>query len=60
IRKISREKTPDIYCPICGLKMQPRPFTYQYIIPVDKCFLCHKTWFDTDELEILQILIEKH
>jgi len=59
IRKIKREKSQDIYCPICGLKMQPRPFTYQYIIPVDKCFLCHKTWFDTDELEILQILIEE-
>jgi len=60
IRKLNREKSQDIYCPLCGLKMQPRPFTYQYIIPVDKCFWCHKTWFDTDELEILQILIEKH
>ena len=39
--------------------MLPRPFNYQYIVPVDKCLACHKTWFDGDELEILQILIEE-
>jgi Zn-finger nucleic acid-binding protein len=59
-RKINMKKSQDIFCPICGSKMLPRPFTYQYIIPVDKCFSCHKTWFDPDELEILQLLIEKH
>ncbi len=59
MRKINMEKPQDIYCPLCGLKMQPRPFTYHYVVPINKCFLCHKTWFDTDELEILQILIEE-
>jgi hypothetical protein len=39
--------------------MLPRPYTYQYIIPVDKCLSCDKIWFDTDELEIIQILTEK-
>jgi Zn-finger nucleic acid-binding protein len=39
--------------------MQARPYSYQYFIPVDKCFSCQKIWFDADELEILQILIEK-
>ena len=38
--------------------MLPHPYNYQYILPVDKCFTCEKIWFDTDELEILQILIE--
>jgi len=59
MRKINKEKSQDIYCPVCGSKMQPRPFTYHYIVPINKCFWCHKTWFDTDELETLQLLIEK-
>lgn len=39
--------------------MKPRPYNYQYFIPVDKCLSCYKVWFDADELEILQVLIEK-
>jgi len=57
-RKITLEHPPDATCPDCGSRMLPRPYNYQYIIPVDKCLVCYKTWFDTDELEILQILIE--
>jgi Zn-dependent protease with chaperone function/Zn-finger nucleic acid-binding protein len=56
-RKLIQNASP-IACPICGQRMLPRPFTYYYVIPVDKCLLCHKIWFDTDELEILQYLIE--
>jgi Zn-finger nucleic acid-binding protein len=26
---------------------------------VDKCLSCYKIWFDEEELEILQILIER-
>jgi Zn-dependent protease with chaperone function/Zn-finger nucleic acid-binding protein len=57
-KKIHADKSPKIACPNCGVKMRPRPYNYQYVIPVDKCLHCHKIWFDTDELEILQILIE--
>jgi Zn-dependent protease with chaperone function/Zn-finger nucleic acid-binding protein len=46
-------------CPGCGRRLLPRPYNYQYVIPVDKCLGCDRIWFDTDELEILQILIEK-
>jgi len=46
-------------CPNCGYRMMPRPYNYQYFIPVDKCLSCYKIWFDADELEILQILVEK-
>jgi len=28
-------------------------------LPVEKCLSCFKIWFDTDELEILQILVEE-
>jgi Zn-dependent protease with chaperone function/Zn-finger nucleic acid-binding protein len=57
-RKINAGKNPAAYCPNCGSRMLPRPFTYHYLIPVDKCLSCGHTWFDADELEILQILIE--
>ena len=57
-KKIHADKSPKIVCPNCGARMRPRPYNYQYVIPVDKCLHCHKIWFDADELEILQILIE--
>jgi heat shock protein HtpX len=47
-----------IPCPNCGYGMVLRPYNYQYFVPVDKCLSCSKIWFDTDELEVLQILIE--
>ena len=49
----------DVPCPSCGYRMVPRPYNYQYFVPVDKCLSCSKIWFDADELEILQILIEE-
>jgi Zn-dependent protease with chaperone function/Zn-finger nucleic acid-binding protein len=57
-KKIHADKSSKINCPNCGSRMFPRPYNYQYVIPVDKCFSCHKIWFDSDELEILQTLIE--
>ncbi len=57
--KTIARRSSRIYCPNCGSRMLPRPYTYQYIIPVDKCLSCEKIWFDTDELEIIQILTEK-
>jgi Zn-finger nucleic acid-binding protein len=57
--KMSGESKGPLFCPSCGIKMLPRPFNYHYVIPVEKCLSCHKIWFDADELEILQILIEK-
>jgi Zn-dependent protease with chaperone function/Zn-finger nucleic acid-binding protein len=58
-KKITADKPHIISCPNCGARMLPRPFSYHYVIPVDKCLSCYKIWFDSDELEILQILIEK-
>jgi len=57
-KKIHADRSPKIACPNCGAKMRPRPYNYQYVIPVDKCLHCHNIWFDADEMEILQILIE--
>ena len=59
-RKINASVTEEVPCPACGYRMAPRPYNYQYFVPVDKCLSCSKIWFDADELEILQALIEEH
>jgi Zn-dependent protease with chaperone function/Zn-finger nucleic acid-binding protein len=58
-KKINPDVSPKIYCPNCGSQMLLRAYNYYYVIPVDKCLSCHKVWFDSDEMEILQILIER-
>jgi heat shock protein HtpX len=58
IKKIAFDISSRISCPSCGSRMVPRPYSLYYVIPVDKCMSCYKIWFDADELEILQILIE--
>ncbi len=50
---------PPADCPACGYRMSSRPYNYQYFLPVEKCLSCSKIWFDADELEILQVLVEK-
>ncbi|MBC7365040.1 MAG: M48 family metalloprotease [Candidatus Aminicenantes bacterium] len=45
-------------CPLCGLQMIIKPFNYHLIIPVYKCLKCQVIWFEADELEILQAIIE--
>src|SRR5512138_3380628 len=57
-QKIESALAPDVPCPACGYPMAARPYNYQYFVPVDKCLSCEKIWFDADELEVLQILIE--
>ncbi len=57
-KKINGAVSEKLTCPHCGYKMVPKPYSYQYFVPVDKCLSCYKIWFDADELEILQILIE--
>jgi Zn-finger nucleic acid-binding protein len=57
--KINAKRSPVVHCPSCGSRMLPRPYSYHYVVPVDKCLTCGKIWFDMDELEILQVLIEE-
>jgi Zn-dependent protease with chaperone function/Zn-finger nucleic acid-binding protein len=59
-QKINDSVSERLACPNCGYRMVPRPYNYEYFIPVDKCLSCSRIWFDSDELEILQILIEEH
>jgi len=53
------KRVPTILCPSCGYGMRPRPYNYQYLIPVDKCLSCGEIWFDADEVEVLQALVER-
>jgi len=46
-------------CPSCGYRLAARPYNYQYFIPVERCLSCDAVWFDADNLEILQILVER-
>lgn len=54
---VLKEKPPAI-CPECGLQFTLRPFSYHYLMPVYKCYPCQRIWFEDQELEILQILVE--
>lgn len=53
-----KEKPPAI-CPECGLQFTLRPFSYHYLMPVYKCYPCQLIWFEDQELEILQIMVEE-
>jgi len=46
-------------CPLCDLKMRRAPWNLAYPLPTDYCGGCDLHWFDRDELEVLQILIER-
>lgn len=45
-------------CPKCGKLMMRKFYSYAYHVEVDVCRHCAVTWFDADELELLQCLIE--
>ena len=45
-------------CPKCGKAMVHKFYSYAYHIEIDECQDCRVIWFDADELEILQCLIE--
>lgn len=47
-----------VACPKCYAPMMQRPFSYQYFLPIDECHACELVWFDSEELEILQVLVE--
>jgi Zn-finger nucleic acid-binding protein len=48
-----------IGCPQCSRSMIRRLFDYEHAVEIDYCSPCDLFWFDTDELEVLQILAER-
>jgi len=57
-RRKEMARKPATSCPQCGLGMAVKPYSYVLYLPVYKCFHCQVIWFEADELEILQYLIE--
>ena len=49
---------PHLSCPKCGNPMSRVFFSAAYLIEVDRCSFCAVTWFDENELGMLQCLIE--
>jgi len=45
-------------CPKCGDSMKHKFYSYAYHVEIDECQKCKVIWFDADELETLQCLIE--
>jgi len=45
-------------CPRCGQPMRRKLYSYAFHVEIDECRICRLIWFDADELEILQCLIE--
>ena len=45
-------------CPKCNKPMMRRFYSLVYLIEVDMCSFCGITWFDKDELEMLQCMVE--
>lgn len=45
-------------CAKCGHPMLRTFYSLAYLIEIDRCGLCNITWFDAEELEMLQCLID--
>lgn len=59
--KINRDPKTLYPCPRCQHKndrMLRTFYTIAYRVEVDKCLMCGVVWFDKDELEVLQYLLE--
>lgn len=46
-------------CPRCGRVMMRKHFSYDHAVEIDVCAVCDLLWFERDELEVLQIIVEK-
>jgi heat shock protein HtpX len=49
---------PAIFCSKCKNPMLRTFYSLAYLIEIDRCNVCGVTWFDMDELEMLQCIIE--
>ncbi|MCK5014547.1 MAG: M48 family metalloprotease [Candidatus Omnitrophica bacterium] len=60
-KKINRDPKTLLRCPKClhpRTRMMRMFYTEAYRVEVDKCFMCGLIWFDGDELEVVQYMIE--
>jgi heat shock protein HtpX len=57
LNNIGPEIRPLRSCPKCKSPMARTFYTLAYRVEVDRCSFCGLTWFDPDELEMLQCMI---
>jgi Zn-finger nucleic acid-binding protein len=62
VKQISRDPKTMYRCPHCDderRRMVRRFFSEVYRVEIDQCMECGHMWFDKNELEVLQYLIEE-
>ncbi len=52
-----RTSIPHLACPKCNNPMYRGFYSLAQLVVIDRCSFCGLTWFDEDELQILQCLI---
>jgi Zn-dependent protease with chaperone function/Zn-finger nucleic acid-binding protein len=52
-------QTTLIACPRCARTMMRRHYNYDQAVEIDYCGVCDLYWFDKDELEVLQAIVER-
>lgn len=58
LKGIEKAKIPLLSCPKCRKPMMRTFHSLAYLIEIDRCGFCGMTWFDQEELEMLQCVIE--
>lgn len=58
LRGIDAKTKSFLPCPKCKHAMFRTFYSSAYLVEIDRCGICGLAWFDADELEILQCLIE--
>jgi heat shock protein HtpX len=58
LKGVDVKTKPFILCPKCKNPMFRKFYSLAYLIEIDRCGVCNITWFDKDELEMLQYIIE--
>jgi heat shock protein HtpX len=58
LKKVKDTVNSLIPCPGCRSPMMRTFYSLAYLIEIDRCTYCNLTWFDKDELEMLQCVIE--
>lgn len=57
-RKIILDMAHPRRCGKCGRPMIHKFYSYAYNVEIDDCEMCDLVWFDADELETLQCMVE--
>jgi heat shock protein HtpX len=58
LMNLNRSTIPLLTCPKCRNPMFRGFYSTAYLIEIDRCSFCGITWFDREELSMLQCLVE--